>query len=242
MLSLGSFHYANRLARAGRFCVVLSFLWPGIATTAAAQACHFFGQPNADLTSRQLERAPSCRAANDYLLRCRWGSSADVGFAAIVEKKCEASFLTRFPADATARYKQERTLCGAYINSESGTLDFSEAAVCAAGVAVDFATNPNSATRRPLRASFDCARAQSPIELSTCTNQALGDADIAMERAYRAAVKSVKLESRPLFVQQQKLWQTSVVAECKIQQVPAPSAAVSCAVASYTKRAIDLKE
>jgi uncharacterized protein YecT (DUF1311 family) len=230
------FSAIDRLAKASRFFIfIVSLFLPPLF--ASAQACHFAGEQNADATSRTLEQAPSCRSANDYLTRCAWGSSADVGFAEIVIKKCEAHFLAKLPADALARYKQEQLLCGAYISPDSGTLALSEAATCSAAVSTDFATDPTASNRKPLKASFDCSRAYSPVEIATCSSQQLGNADIAMARAYRAVMRNTKSSNKPALIQEQKAWQAKVISVCGLpQMMPASTATLACIADAYAKR------
>ena len=115
---------------------------------------------------------------------CAWGSSADAEFAPVAISKCEKTFLARLPSPAHDRYTEEMQLCAYEESRADGTIHISEAALCQADVAADYAMHPEKSNDHPLRASFNCASAKTPLETAICSHIALGHADIVLSRVY----------------------------------------------------------
>src|ERR1700742_2599932 len=58
-----------------------------------------------------LNAAAGCDAAMKVLEACQMGSTADVQFGEVVEKKCEAEFLPRLKAAQKHRYEDQLGRC-----------------------------------------------------------------------------------------------------------------------------------
>jgi hypothetical protein len=79
-----------------------------------------------------LDQAPSCDRAMKLFEACEYGASGDVQFGAIVEKKCEADFLSRLKAPQKQAYQREMGACDRKYENESGTMYRSFTAFCRA--------------------------------------------------------------------------------------------------------------
>ena len=82
-----------------------------------------------------LNEAPSCDRAMKLFEACEYGASGDVQFGAIVEKKCEADFLSRLKAPQKQAYQRAMRVCDRKYRNESGTMYVSFTAFCRADVA-----------------------------------------------------------------------------------------------------------
>jgi hypothetical protein len=82
-----------------------------------------------------LNEAPSCDRAMKLFEACEYGASGDVQFGAIVEKKCEADFLSRLKAPQQQAYQRAMRVCDRKYRNESGTMYVSFTAFCRADVA-----------------------------------------------------------------------------------------------------------
>ncbi len=82
-----------------------------------------------------LNQAPSCDRAMKLFEACEYGASGDVQFGAIVEKKCEADFLSRLKAPQKQAYQREMGVCDRKYRNKSGTMYVSFTAFCRADVA-----------------------------------------------------------------------------------------------------------
>ena len=141
----------------------LAVAWGIVVFTASAIAqngCDFFSRDAAEGLEQALKSAPTCSKAAAVLLRCRWGSGADIGFASIVLEKCENVLLPRLTPNGKARYQRERELCAYEYAQQEGSLSLSEEAICSVEVAERFTTKPELAETPAPRASFDCAKAR----------------------------------------------------------------------------------
>ncbi|WP_342725414.1 hypothetical protein AAFG07_42250 [Bradyrhizobium sp. B097] len=82
-----------------------------------------------------LEKAPSCNRAMKIFEACEYGASGDVQFGAVVEKKCEADFLSGLKGAPKRAYQHEMQVCDRKYRNESGTMYISFTAFCRAQVA-----------------------------------------------------------------------------------------------------------
>ena len=82
-----------------------------------------------------LEKAPSCNRAMKIFEACEYGASGDVQFGAVVEKKCEADFLSGLKGAPKRAYRHEMQVCDRKYRNESGTMYISFTAFCRAQVA-----------------------------------------------------------------------------------------------------------
>lgn len=82
-----------------------------------------------------LNEAPGCDRAMKIFEACEYGTSGDIQFGAMVEKKCEADFLTRLEASRKLAYQREMRVCDRKYRSQSGTMYLSFTAFCRAEVA-----------------------------------------------------------------------------------------------------------
>lgn len=81
-----------------------------------------------------LEKAPSCNRAMKIFGACEYGASGDVQFGEVVEKKCEADFLSGLGAGQKRAYAHELKRCDDKYANESGTMYRSFTAFCRAEV------------------------------------------------------------------------------------------------------------
>ena len=205
--------------------------------TLSAQSCHFFGEKNAAATEHVLRTSTSCSAAHAYLSKCAWGSSADVGFAEIVRSRCEKDFIQKLSATQKIIYADKSSLCADEFAQQEGTLAMSEESTCLADIAFQFATNLTEASRPLPRASFNCVKAKSPLEITICANPDLGRQDLLMARAYFPFFKAIKSADRKALLNNQRTWNERVPTECRLSSVPASPAVVSCLIQKYKARA-----
>jgi len=82
-----------------------------------------------------LQTAKGCDAAIKVFEACQFGTSGDVQFGEIVEKKCEADFLDKADASKKQAYKRELGVCDRKYRNKSGTMYISFTAFCRAEVA-----------------------------------------------------------------------------------------------------------
>jgi hypothetical protein len=82
-----------------------------------------------------LDQAPSCERAMKVFEACEYGTSGDIRFGAIVEKKCEGDFLARLTDPGKRHYQREMRVCDQKYRNESGTIYRSFTAYCRADVA-----------------------------------------------------------------------------------------------------------
>jgi uncharacterized protein len=198
------------------------------ASLQAQDACSFGSEEAGHGLVKALEKAPSCKAAVDKLHACAWGSSADAQFAPIAISKCEKTFLAKLPPPAEERYIEEMQLCAYRESRAEGTISISEAALCQADVAADYATHPEKASDQPLRASFNCASAKTPLGTTVCSHIALGHADIVLSRVYNGFRKSLPEKDRAALVQNQKNWLATVPSKCELTTSPASERTINC--------------
>jgi hypothetical protein len=82
-----------------------------------------------------LNAASSCDASMKVFEACEYGTSGDIRFGAVVEKKCEADFLARLKAPRKQLYQRDMQACDRKYHNESGTMYRSFTAFCRAEVA-----------------------------------------------------------------------------------------------------------
>lgn len=200
-----------------------------MANAQSTPQCDFGGEANFDNTVKLLETAPTCKQANKILHACMWGSSADTTFAPIAVVKCEKVFLKKLPPSAEERYVEEMQLCPYGESREEGTLYMSEAAMCQADVAEDFADNPDKWLQsKPLRASFDCALAKTPLETAICANISLGKADIVLSRNYAGFLHAATASQRTELIANERAWLASLPRKCGLTAAPATQKTINC--------------
>jgi uncharacterized protein len=163
-----------------------------------------------------LANSRSCQSALKTYRDCTWGSSADTGFSAIVVGKCEQDFIKKLNAAEMQNYADRMQLCAYRYSMVQGTLYMSIAATCQADLAASFAANPSKA-RTPLpRASFDCAKAKTPVEKTICAAPALGRADLVLNDSYNDAIDpALPPQDKQHLADHQRQWLERTVAKCK---------------------------
>jgi hypothetical protein len=82
-----------------------------------------------------INAAPGCDRAMTIFEACEFGTSGDVQFGAVVEKKCEGDFLGRLTPPKKQAYQHEMRVCDRKYRNESGTMYLSFTAFCRAEVA-----------------------------------------------------------------------------------------------------------
>jgi hypothetical protein len=82
-----------------------------------------------------LNEAPGCDRAMKVFEACEYGTSGDVQFGAVVEKKCERDFLARIKDPQKHLYQREMRVCDRKYRNQSGTMYLSFTAFCRADVA-----------------------------------------------------------------------------------------------------------
>src|SRR2546430_5919091 len=76
----------------------------------------------------------------------------------------------------------------------------SAAALCQMDVAAHYAADPVAASKLAARASFDCAKAQTPLEKAICSDISLGYADIVLSRVSSGLLKNSDQTDKATFV------------------------------------------
>lgn len=211
------------------------------APTRAATTCPgFFSDHAADALLKRLSTEP-CRAAVATLRLCRWGSGADIAFGPPVVKTCERGFYARLSPEAKRGYGQRMQMCADRYAGQEGSIYVSEAVVCQAELAARAAADPIRATA-PVRASFDCAKARTPLETAICSDAKLGQADVILSDAYADALASVRGPvGRAKLGASERRFLAAVVRTCRLTAQSRPGAAsVACARTAFEARFKDL--
>ena len=139
---------------------------------------------DAPIFEEDVRAAPNCEAAHKLHDACGWGSSGDVALSGAVIEKCEAVFLSRLAPAQKRNYQARQQRCSDKYAREDGSLAVAEAALCAEAIAVSFAKNAATAGRipaaplAPVKASFDCGKARTKLELLICSSDTIGSEDI----------------------------------------------------------------
>lgn len=193
-------------------------------------SCARPGESGIEGLENLLREQKSCRAATALLRECRWGSSADTGFSAIVVSICEKEFYPRLSKADQIDYGERMQLCAYRYAGQQGTLHMSMAATCQSEVAERFA-DPNAA-REPLgRASFNCSEADTALEKAICSDRKLGRADLVLAQSYREAVASLEADrqTRGALIADQRRWLDRVARKCDLADGSGPFSAKSLA-------------
>ena len=211
--------------------LILSILL-AVAQPALAQdnACTKPGETGIEGLENLLREQKSCKAAMALLSECRWGSSADTEFSAIVVSICEKEFYQGLSKAAQTDYGERMQLCAYRYAGQQGSLYMSMAATCQSEVAARFA-DPDAA-REPLgRASFNCGKAVTALEKAICSDRKLGRADLVLAQSYREAVASLDAdgETRGALIADQRRWLDRVARKCQLADGGTPFSAKSLA-------------
>jgi len=190
--------------------------------------CGFGSEESANKLEASLHNAPSCKAAAKLFDECRWGSSADVSFGAIVAEKCKREYLNKLTPAQKKVHDERIELCNYQYEHQEGTLAISETTSCHIDVAVGFATDAVKAATPLPRASFDCAYAVTPLEKVICSDKTLGRADLILGRVYAMAVKSAKGADRAALIQNEKKWLRQIPSQFGLSAQPASAKVLAC--------------
>lgn len=213
-----------------RRLILVVFLSMGAFVPARAQdPCGFGSQDGFEALAKALTEAKSCAAAAAKMHDCAWGSSADTQLAPIVVKKCERIFFEKLPPAGRKSYGDEMQLCAYEYAGQEGTMYMSAAALCQVDVAVHYAADPKAASKLGARASFDCAKAQTPLEKAICSDIGLGHADIVLSRVYFGFLRNSNEADKAGLIQSQRQWLRSVPARCGLVAPPFSTKSLDCA-------------
>lgn len=209
--------------------VLLVFLsiWANVPAL-AQDPCKFESEDPLRELAKALSQAKSCDAAAAKLHECAWGSSADTQLAPIVVRKCEKMFFDRMPPAAQKRYADEMQLCAYEYARQEGTMYMSAAAMCQVDVAARFAANPAAASQSAARASFDCDKAHTPLELAICSDIKLGHADIVLSNVYSRAAQQSDKKDRFALAKSEKQWLQRIPQKCGLTAMPFSHKSLDC--------------
>jgi hypothetical protein len=192
--------------------------WAFVPRPASAEAKCPAG--NAPIFEEDLRATPSCEAAHKLHDACSWGSSGDAGLSGVVIEKCEAVFLGGLSPAQKSNYQARQQRCSDKYAREDGSLAIAEASLCSEAIAVAFARNAAAAGRipaaplAPVKASFDCARARTKLELLICSSDIIGGEDIDLSTAYRKAFNSAAPDARKALAASENGWLSYVAKSC----------------------------
>ena len=201
---------------------------------------------DAAIFEEDVRATPSCEAAHKLHDACAWGSSGDVHLSGAVIEKCEAVFLSRLTPAQKRNYEARQQRCSDKYAREDGSLAVAEAALCAEAIAVSFARNATAAGRipaaplSPVKASFDCSKARTKLELLICSSDVIGGEDIDLSAAYQKALGSSAPDARKVLVASESRWLTYVAKSC-IGAAIGDYDSKSCAEQAFSDRADQLK-
>jgi uncharacterized protein YecT (DUF1311 family) len=224
--------------------IVALVLWltPGVGGAFADEKCP---KGNAPIFEEDLQAIPDCAAAHALHDACSWGSSGDAGLAGVVIQKCEALFLKRLSRAQKQNYDARVQRCADKYAREEGSIAVAEAAMCEEEIAVSFAKNADAAGAvkaaplAPVKASFDCRKAQTRIEQLICGSDALGDQDIDLSKAYQKALKGAAPEARKTLMASENGWIAYVAKSCASPDTGDQLARL-CAQSAYDARIAQL--
>jgi uncharacterized protein len=217
--------------------ILVAFLSMWANTSARAQEPSNYGSEDPfDVMAKDLWQAKTCKAAAAKMRESAWGSSADTQLAPIVIEKCEKTFFRKLSPAAQKRYADEMQLCAYEYAGQEGTMYMSAAALCQVDVAARFAADPVKASQTSLRASFDCGKAESPLEKAICSDIRLGHADVVLSRVYAGMLKNSDKEERAALVQSEKQWLQSIPPTCGLSDTPFLQKALNCIRGKFESR------
>jgi len=196
----------------------------------AADECHF-----GEELAKQIEAAPTCQSAHALHNICNYGATGDVELSSLVVAKCEASFLPGLTPAKRKIYKAKLQRCEDQEAHKEGTMYIAFAVMCQEDVAVDYA---RTGTPSAVKASFDCRKAEKPLELFICAQADVGAADIVLSQAYTAAQKKLPGEGRARLAKSERGWLDFVVAKCDVpgSGTDAPATASACVKGAFEAR------
>jgi uncharacterized protein YecT (DUF1311 family) len=201
---------------------------------------------DAPIFEEDVRATASCEAAHKLHDACGWGSSGDVALSGAVIEKCEAVFLSRLTPAQKRNYEARQQRCSDKFAREDGSLAVAEAALCTEAIAVSFARNAAVAGRipapplAPVKASFDCDKARTKLELLICSSDFIGDADIDLSAIYRKAFNSAAPDARAALVASENGWLSYVAQSC-IGAAASAYDSKSCAEQAFSDRTDQLK-
>ncbi len=194
----------------------------------AQEKCDFGSPEASDALVKALQEQKTCKAAAQVMDQCWWGSSADSGFSSILVGKCEGEFFSKLSPLAMENYVTAMQLCAYEYARQQGTISISEAAMCQAGVAEQFAADPASGDHVPPKASFDCAKAQTVLERAICSDIRLGHADMVLADVYKNARKWAGPDIRTKLAQSERNWLKALPSRCSVAKVPLTEKQLNC--------------
>jgi uncharacterized protein len=208
--------------------IVLAIVALASSLVHAQHQCEFGGEDAADKLDSSLEHAKSCKDAADLFNDCRWGSSADAGFGATTVARCEKEFYKKLTTAQKNNYIDGMQLCAYRYARQEGTISISEAASCQVDLAASIAASLQVADKLIPRASFDCERAQSPLEKAICSDTSLGRADVLLGRIYEQDLKLLKIDERTTFVENERKWLKDVPRQCGLDDTAPSRKVLNC--------------
>ncbi|HEY1779429.1 MAG TPA: hypothetical protein VGG79_03190 [Roseiarcus sp.] len=221
------------------FASMLVLGWAFVPGPAFAEAKCPAG--DAPIFEDDLRAAPSCEAAHKLHDACAWGSSGDARLSGAVIEKCEAMFLDRLTPAQKRNYEARQQRCSDKYSREDGSLAIAETALCAEAIAVSFARNAAAAGRTPaaplapVKASFDCGKARTELELLICSGDVIGAEDIDLSQAYREALRRSAPDLRKVLVASESGWLAHVAKSC-ISEAIGRDASKLCAEQAFSDR------
>ena len=199
--------------------ILLAAAFAALAASTALADDPCFGS-DADAMSAALEKAASCHAAFAKFSACAWGSSADFALGDIVVKVCEREFLAKLTATGKANYADQAALCDYDTRART--------ARCTAR------WRRCAAPKSP-HASFDSAKARTPLEKAICADAKLGRADLVLSRVHQQALQSLTPDERRALSADERQWMARLAGDCRLAGA-ADEKARACALAGFEAR------
>ena len=141
---------------------------------------------DAPIFAEDVRATASCEAAHKLHDSCGWGSSGDVALSGAVIENAKRSFSAISVRRQKRNYEARQQRCSDKYAREDGSLAVAEAALCTEAIAVSFARNAAAAGRvpaaplAPVKASFDCNKARTELELLICFQATLSGTRISI--------------------------------------------------------------
>ena len=121
-----------------KLLLAVAATWSLAVAPAMAEDCPVTSM-DMDAIVAALNAAPDCDASMKLFEACQFGSTADIQFGDVVEKKCEAQFLGKLKPARQRVYQDQLGRCDAKFAGKQGTMWRSAAAMCRASVSQRFA-------------------------------------------------------------------------------------------------------